>query len=270
MLLTLLSAPGLMAQAGSGDYSVGPGDELQIEVFEDAALNGTRRIASDGTIVLPLTGPIEVAGRTAEGVAARLREVLEESYLQRATVDVVVTGHRSRPITVLGAVRKPGTHYMTSRWNLFEAIAAAGGLNESHGDRAQIMRRSSDGQLTDQLAVNLATVLDGSDPLDNVVILAGDVINIPPVEEITIYFLGEVATQGAVTVRARDRVTLLTAVAKAGGLTERAAPKITIKRDLGGGKREEIVANFQRILAGEEADIELLEGDLIVVKESWL
>ena len=43
-----------------------------------------------------------------------------------------------------------------------------------------------------------------------------------------------------------------------------------IKRDEGGGQRVEIAANFQRILAGTDRDIELRDGDLIVVKESFL
>jgi protein involved in polysaccharide export with SLBB domain len=61
----------------------------------------------------------------------------------------------------------------------------------------------------------------------------------------------------------------LTAIAHAGGLTDRASKKILIKRTAGVSGPREITADFNRILAGKEADIELRQGDVIVVKESF-
>jgi polysaccharide export outer membrane protein len=256
------------AQEGPA-FRVGPGDELTIQVYEDDTLNVARRVGSDGSITLPLVGKISVGDRTVEEIGRILQATLERTYLQRATIDVEISEYRSRPVSVIGAVRSPGTVYMDGSWSLFQVIAAAGGLASESGG-AVILRRSADGRLVDQLEVDLEAVFERGDRVQNVAVYANDVINVQGLAEITVYFLGEVASKGAVTLKGSDTATLLTAVARAGGLTDRASNKVLIKRDQGGDQRREIVANFQRILAGSDPDIELLDGDLIVVKESFL
>ncbi len=101
------------------------------------------------------------------------------------------------------------------------------------------------------------------------VVYPNDVINVQGAPEITVYVLGEVATKGAVTLKGSDAATLLTAVARAGGLTDRASKKVLIKRDRGaikGGDRSQLPAHPFRL----DPDIDLLDGDLIVAKESFL
>ncbi len=259
------------AATGDSSYRVGPGDELAIEVYEDDSIEGSWTISNDGTVSLPLAGPIEVAGGTVDEVAQTVRRVLEESYLQRATVTVSVTQYRSQPIRVLGAVVEPGTHFLTSRWTLFDALTAAGGLTEQHDGRIEITRTSIDGRLSESLTIPTDRIAGGSTSAENLIVRAGDVIVAPIAADITVYFLGEVATQGPLTLSARGGgATLLTAIAKAGGLTDRASPRITIRRERGDGSRDEIAANFRRILAGDDLDIPLVDGDLVVVKESFL
>ena len=65
------------------------------------------------------------------------------------------------------------------------------------------------------------------------------------------------------------RIGLLTAIARAGGLSETASPKIRILRATQGEKREEIKADYRRILSGRDRDVDLVDGDLVVVKESF-
>ena len=255
--------------AQGGEYRVGPEDELTIQVYEDDSLNVVRRVSPDGSITLPIIGKISVGEQTVEEIGRLLRDTLERDFLQRATVDIEVSAHRSRPVSVIGEVRSPGTVYMDGGWSLFQVIAAAGGLASDSGN-AVILRRSGDGQLVDQLKVDLEDIFERGDTIQNVVVYPNDVINVQGAPEITVYFLGEVATKGAVTLKGSDAATLLTAVARAGGLTDRASKKVLIKRDRGGDQREEIEANFQRILSGSDPDIDLLDGDLIVVKESFL
>lgn len=270
--LALLAAPTAgRAQANSrSTYRVGASDQLEIQVYEDDTLNVSRRVAADGTIAMPLVGQVAVNDRTADEIARILESLLERSFLQRATVDVDITEYRSQPISVLGAVRTPGTVYMDGRWNLFQAVAAAGGLSVEHGQTALILRRSSDGQLVDQLEVDLNALLLGGDQTQNVIVQPNDIVNVRAASRITIFFLGEVHTQGAVEMIGNEQATLLTAVAQAGGLTDRASSRIVIKRVVRGDQREEIPANFKRILAGTDPDIALEDGDLIVVKESYL
>jgi len=255
--------------AGSSSYRLGPGDQVSVNVREDEGLNVTRRISEEGTITLPLVGDMAVGGLTLRQAGARLEQVLEQSYLQQATAEILVLEFRSQPIVVIGAVNQPGTHYLDGRWTLLDAINAAGGLTPSHQSVASIRRRSSNG-LADQLELDLSGLVNRRDLQSNVTVLANDVISIPAAQDITVYFLGESSTQGAITLLASERATLLTAIAKAGGLTERASPKLVIRRARGGGEPIEIPANFRRILSGADPDIPLEHGDLIVVKEAFL
>ena len=91
----------------------------------------------------------------------------------------------------------------------------------------------------------------------------------PPAGDVTVHLLGEVQRSGSLTFPAHRRVTLLTAIAGAGGLLETAAKKIRIKRQTASGEPREIVVDYRKILNGGEPDVELEDGDLIIVKESF-
>jgi polysaccharide biosynthesis/export protein len=258
---------GAQPQADAG-FRVGPRDLLEIKIFEDEQLNGSRRVAEDGTIDFPPLGEVQVAGRTANEVAQLLKEKLEARYMQRASVAVQVAEFRSRPISVIGAVKQPGNLSFSGRWTLLEAITAAGGLTETHGNLVYVLRRSANG-LSDQVAINLEDLLVRADPKANIPIFANDLINVATTVEVTVYCLGEVRQPGALAFKSSERITLLAAIARAGGLSERAANRILIKRASGSTGPQEITVDFKKILAGKEADVELRQGDVIVVKESF-
>ena len=151
---------------------------------------------------------------------------------------------------------------------LLEAITAAGGLAPSHGDSIFILRRAPNG-LTDQVEVSIDDLLVRADPEVNIPIYANDLINVPPAAEVTIYTLGEVGSPGAISFRSTERVTLLAAIARAGGLSERASKKLLIKRRQPDGGTREIEVRYKRIVSGKEPDLELRQGDVIIVKESF-
>ncbi|NIQ31918.1 MAG: hypothetical protein GTN89_16595, partial [Acidobacteria bacterium] len=93
-----------------------PKDLVEIQVVEEPSLNLERRITDTGRLILPLLGEVQVSGLTLAEAEAMLRSHLEESFLQRATVTVGVVEFRSRPISVIGAVRRPGTLEISGRW----------------------------------------------------------------------------------------------------------------------------------------------------------
>jgi len=240
-----------------------------VEVVEDPALNVQRRVSGSGTVIMPLIGEVDVQGVTAEEARVLIETALELDYLRQATVNVVVLETRSQPISVIGGVQKPGTIFLGGDWRLSEALAAAGGVTESSRGMAEVRRESSIG-LSDRLEVDLIALLREGDESLDIPIFVGDVIRVEVGTDITVYFLGEIGSQGAITIKGTERATLLTAIARAGGLTDRAASKLVIRRTRPGAEPLEIVANFRRILAGTDPDLELQDGDLIVVKEAFL
>jgi protein involved in polysaccharide export with SLBB domain len=157
---------------------------------------------------------------------------------------------------------------MSGDLTLFQALTAAGGLTEQHGSTIRILRRAGNG-LFDQLEVPVHDLLVEGDPLVNIPLQPDDVVNVLSAQDVTVYFLGEVAQAGAVTLSNKSPVTLLTAIARAGGLTDRASNRIVVKRKQSDGSTQEMESHYQRLLAGHEPDIELQEGDLIVIKESF-
>jgi protein involved in polysaccharide export with SLBB domain len=109
-----------------------------------------------------------------------------------------------------------------------------------------------------------------ADPRVNLPLFANDLVNVPSAVEVIIYCLGEVAKPGALIFKSTERITLLSAISRAGGLTDRAAKKILIKRAATAtAPAAEIEVDYKRILAGKAPDVELRQGDVIVIKESF-
>jgi polysaccharide export outer membrane protein len=270
VLLLCLAVPIQSAQAqGERDYRIGPKDQLRISVFEVPELGGELRVSEQGTINLAPVGEIDVQGKTRSELELHLKAVLEERFFQRATVSVQVLEFRSKPISVIGAVNQPGNLAFSGRWTLLEAITAAGGLAANHGDTIFVMRRADNG-LTDQVKVPVEALLVRPDPNYNLPIFANDLINVPPAITVNVYCLGEVSSPGALTFKSTERISLLAAIARAGGMTDRASSKITVKRnDTDPKKAEEFQLDYKRILAGKSPDFPLQDGDVVVVKESF-
>ena len=258
------------AQGKAATYRIGPRDLLDIRVYEDDKLNGQRRVSEDGNVNLPLLGDVAVAGKTTAEVNQVLKKLLEDRYMQRASVDVQVLEFRSRPIAVIGAVKQPGNLQFSGRWTLLEALTAAGGVAENHGSVVYVMRRAENG-LADQVTIDLDELMVRGNPRVNIPIFANDLINVPGTVEVTIYCLGEVARPGAQSFKSNERISVLTAIAHAGGLSDRASNRILIKRAaVGSAGPEEITVDYKKIVAGKEPDVELRHGDVLVVKESFL
>ena len=264
----LLAVPSHAQTQGNSGYRIGPKDLIEIKVFEVPELNIERRVSAEGTINLPLIGDVPVQGLTDVELANRLKALLEAKYVQRASVAVQLREFRSKPISVLGAVKLPGNLSLSGRWTLLEAISAAGGLTDDHADKIYVLRRAANG-LSDHIAIDVDDLMVRADPDANVPIVANDIINVPAKVEITVFCLGQVAHPGAVVFQSTERITLLTAIARAGGLTDRASRTIQIKRRDHTGRDLELEANYRRIVSGKDADVTLQSGDVVIVKESF-
>jgi polysaccharide export outer membrane protein len=253
----------------AGDvYRIGPKDLVSIEVFEIPELTVDLRVSEDGAIDLPLIGDVEVKGLTENELAIKLKTMLELRYVQRASVRVEVKEFRSRPISVIGAVKTPGPLAFSGRWTLLEALTAAGGLTPGHGNVIHVLRTAGNG-LSDRLEIKIDDLMVRADPRANIPIVANDIINVPAPMPVTLFCLGEVARPGALEFLSTERVTVLSAIARAGGLSERASKKLLIKRRDAAGRETEIVAHYGKIIDQKEPDIELQANDVIVVKASF-
>jgi polysaccharide biosynthesis/export protein len=258
MLILAAVSAGLMAQEVGGDYAIGPKDLLDIHVVELPEVSIDRRVSDSGTIDLPMVGEIPVAGMTAAELRAKLEAILTAKYVNRATVTVAVKEFNN----------KPGSLSISGRWTLIKAITAAGGLTERAGRKILVLRRADNG-LSDTLEISTPDLFQSATAVWNIPIYPADIINVVPRTTFTVFCIGEVKGAGALQLESEDRLTLLSVIAKAGGLTDRASKKIRIKRRGADGKDVETVVDYKRILAGEDPDPDIQPNDVIIVKESF-
>lgn len=264
--LILLGEGRSQAQQGA-TFRIGPGDRIELRIDEMPEMGQEFTVQEDGNLVLPLeVGSIAAQGRTESELATDIQQRLEELGLRRATVVVRILQY-SRPVALLGEFVKPGNLPLTGRATLLDVLLEAGGLTTEAGTVVMVRRRSSNG-LSAQIEVPVRELLELGDPIYNIPIFAGDVIRAPRAPTLQISLLGEIEKTGSLTFKSSRKVTLLVAIAGAGGLTDTASSKIRILRNQGADK-EEILVNYRHILSGKIPDLELLDGDIIVVKESF-
>ena len=151
---------------------------------------------------------------------------------------------------------------------MLQASSAAGGLDQTAGRKLFVLRRADNG-MTDTLEIRRDDLLQSSSAMWNIPIVPGDVVNIPARSMVKVFCLGEVRQPGALEFDSDDRITLLSVIAKAGGLTDRAAKTILIKRKSADGKDVETRVNYKAVIAGKEADPTLKADDVVVVQESF-
>ncbi len=251
--------------AGVQDIVIGPEDLLEIAVFELPQFNTTARVQGDGTITMPLVGSIEVRGLKKRAVEEKISVALQAKYVNNANVSVNVKEYKSRQVSLLGEVKQPGAYYVMSQRTLLQLLSEAGGLGPGAGPKAYIFRSGAP-----KIEINLRDLMINGNPELNIPIYPGDVVNVPPDTKITIYVFGAVRAPGAVQLSSSMPITLMAAIAAAGGPGESAKQSdIKIKRKNSVGAENIIKVNLKDILKGKVEDVLLFEGDVVTVPESF-
>src|SRR5256884_362671 len=130
------------------DYVIGAGDLLNIYVFDVEELSREVRVSQTGTIGIPLVPVrLHVAGLTEMQTEQKIAEVLEANGLvTHADVSVTVKEHKSKPITVVGAVSHPMVYQADRPVTVLEVLAEAGGVANDAGDTVIVARTSHESE----------------------------------------------------------------------------------------------------------------------------
>jgi polysaccharide export outer membrane protein len=107
-------------------YHLGPGDILEISVFEEPGLSGRFKINGSGAIIFPLAGEIKLEGLVLKDASDLIERRLEDGFLHDARVSLKIADFR--PYYILGEVRNPGVYDYREGMRVLNAIAAAGGF----------------------------------------------------------------------------------------------------------------------------------------------
>ena len=126
-----------------GQYVIGPGDALNIQVWDQDKMSAHARVRSDGQISLPFLNDVPAAGKTPVTLARDLESRLK-NLIVTPQVTVAVEEPMPLRISVLGEVLEPGLHNIDPGAGVAQALAAAGGLKEfAHKDRIFVLREGS-------------------------------------------------------------------------------------------------------------------------------
>ncbi len=251
------------------DYVIGKEDLLELGVFEQPDLTRTVRVSGDCTISLPLLGIVPLAGLSTKQAEEKLRDLLSDKYLTDPQVWVFVKEAKSRKVSVVGAVEKPGSIEMLGDRTLLEAISEAGGLTHQAGRDLYVLRPDASGAAT-RIDIDLDDLMINGNPVLNIALSPGDVINIPIDRVLHVYVDGAVRKPGEVEYKSSRPLNLLQAIAAAGGLSERASQKgVVVIRTKAGGAQEMIKVDLKAVRKGKQDNFELENGDSIYVPETF-
>jgi len=243
-LATLLCLAGMtvsVAAFGQSRERLGEGDSIRITVFQNPDLTTETRISERGTITFPLVGEISLAGLTPVGAEARIAEhLIKGKFVLKPQVSLNVVRVRSRQVSVLGQVARPGRYPLDdTSSNLTDILALAGGISPTGDDSVTVMV-TRNGK-TSKLEINVPTMYRTGDLSRNLELQNGDTIFVQRAPVFYIY--GEVQRAGVY--RLEPLMTVMQALSVGGGVTQRGTDRgLKIRRKTGDGKFQAIDAHL--------------------------
>jgi polysaccharide biosynthesis/export protein len=251
-------------------YRIGPGDVLDIRIFNRPQLSREARVDANGLIQMPLIeGDIRAACRTESELAKDIA-TLYLKYQRNPYVNVFVKEYSSTPVAVIGAVDKPGQFQLKRRVRLLELLAFAGGPTEKAGGKIQVAHTGAislcEGP-TDMAdsAFDFYTLKDAmrGQRESNPYIQAGDIVSIPEADQA--FVVGNVFKPQAVLLK--EPVTVSEAIAMAGGhLRATRMNGIQIIRQVSGSTQKLVIpVDLSAIQKQRAQDILLEPNDVVQV-----
>ncbi|MFY8106038.1 MAG: polysaccharide biosynthesis/export family protein [Elstera sp.] len=152
-------------EAGIGEYRLGPGDRVRIQVFNEPDLSGDYDIDGTGLISLPLIGQISTGGLRVTELEGTIAKALGNGYLKNPRVTALVLTYR--PFYIYGEVRQPGGFPYVNGMRMVNAVVLAGGYTARARQGRLRITRMVNGQKTE---------LEGN---DDTPVLPGDIIRVP-------------------------------------------------------------------------------------------
>ncbi|UXY14636.1 polysaccharide export protein EpsE [Chitiniphilus purpureus] len=244
---------GLSATAAerSNEYLLGAGDVVKISVYDHPDLMVEAQLTQAGEISFPLLGTIRLAGMSFSQAEAHVASLLHKGgFVNKPSINVLITQYRSQRVAVLGEVSNPGRYALDSASTVIDALALAGGVNPNGGDLVVLTRGN------ERHEYSLAALLARDGSAQAVSVQAGDVLYVPRSAQVYVY--GEVNRPGSF--RLERNMTVMQAISVAGGYNVRASQKgLQVNRTKPDGSTE--------LLEVKPTDL-LRPNDVVFVREA--
>ena len=236
LLAFALFCAGAVAQT-SQDYTLGAGDAIRVQVFQNPDLTIEARVSETGTINYPLIGAVQLGGLTIAAAEKKIADALRTGgFVQRPQVNLVLVAVRGNQVSVLGQVNRPGRFPLeTFNTRVSDMLAAAGGQTQL-GDDVVIITGIRAGKPF-RKEIDIASLYLGSNQADDIVVSGGDTIYVHRMPMYYIY--GEAQRPGSF--RVERGMTIRQALAQGGGPTIRGSQhRMRLYRKDESGKTQEI------------------------------
>jgi protein involved in polysaccharide export with SLBB domain len=250
-------------------YELGPGDVINFSLFGRPELDRPGfRIAPDGTISYLQAQNIKVAGLTIDEARLVIEQGLSSNF---RSPRVIITPQEvgSKRFTILGKVVNKGVVTLERPITLVEAIANAGGIETGLFEQNTVeladLDRSFISRNGQRLPVDFRRLLHDGDMTRNIEIEPNDFIYVASTISNDYYVLGAVANPGVQGLT--PDASVVSAISRRGGLTDRAWPDRVLVVRGSFDKPETFIVNVKDILAAKEKDFKLQPKDIVYVAD---
>ena len=255
-LSTNLSADNL----SNNEYTIGPEDILEIQVWDNEDLNRIVEVSQEGTFTFHLIDKVHADGLSIFELENLIEKRLADGYILDPQVTVSINEYHSRKVFLLGEVQKPGSYILKRKTHILELISEAGGFTSMAGQTIKIVRPKSQKQSEGHVSPaedkenEIIITLDigkfsANSAHGTFFVKSGDSVYVNPTPRI--YVIGAVEKPGAI--KWKKSLTVRQAISSAGGSTQMAALKRTkIIRINKNGKENEITARMDDLVTPDD------------------
>jgi polysaccharide biosynthesis/export protein len=222
----------------NGDYKLGPGDAIRVQVYQNPDLTVEARVSESGSISYPLIGGVAVGGLSIGQAETKIAQSLRSSnILKSPQVNIVLLQVRGNQVAVLGQVNKPGRFPLeTMNVRVSDMLAAAGGVMPT-GDDVLVVTGVREGKPF-RKTIDIPALFTGNRSQDDIVLAAGDTLYVNKAPMYYIY--GEAQKPGPY--RIERGMTVMQALAQGGGTTNRGSQdRLRLNRIRSDGTVEQVV-----------------------------
>lgn len=251
-------------RATAPNIAIGPGDLLNIVVFDTPELTTSARVSQDGEVNLPVLGMLRMAGLNTIDAARKIEDELRSRHLIiDPHVTVFIAEYASQGATVMGEVRTPGVYPTLGTRKLLDMLSVAGGLQSTAGKSVSIVHRDDPQHpVTVALQSGPGTMYAQENPI----ILPGDTVIAAKAG--IVYVIGDVLKPGGFLIDNNTPISVMQSLSLAGGWDKTAAlSKTKLIRKTAEG-REEVDLDLKHVSYGSQADVSVKDGDILFVPSS--
>src|SRR6202453_3709467 len=284
-----------LARTQPREVPVGTGDVLHVDVFDVPELSRDIRVSETGDISYPLLpGRIHASGLTPYQLEQKLGELLiENGLVTHPQVSVLVKEQNSQPVSVVGAVLKPGVIQIIRPTTVLELLANAGGITDDAGNYVIITRNTAPAEARDEAAVETAEpppvtptdelalpsqiltirlqdLLESGNPVYNIFVYGGDVVSIPRGGIVYVTGAGVAQPGGYILQSHGAQITVMKAIALAHGLTtfSKSDDAVIMRSNPAPGQKDIIPVHIKQIENQKADDMAMKSNDILYIPDN--